>query len=59
MDIVYSELQLANSLLYEGILRLVDFGIANALPDDTVNIYHNYQVGTPNHMAPDAQGFEF
>ena len=37
-------------------LKLIDFGIANAVPDHTMNIYRENQIGTPNYMAPEAIG---
>ncbi|KAF5723180.1 TTK kinase [Fusarium mundagurra] len=53
LDIVHSDLKLANFVLINGTLKLVDFGIANVIPDDTVNIYKDHQAGTPNYMAPE------
>ncbi|KAG7663965.1 MPS1 [[Candida] subhashii] len=51
--IVHSDLKPANFLLVKGILKLIDFGIADAVPDHTVNIYRESQIGTPNYMAPE------
>lgn len=53
LDIVHSDLKPANFVLVKGILKLVDFGIANAIPDDTVNVYKEHLDGTPNYMAPE------
>jgi serine/threonine-protein kinase TTK/MPS1 len=53
-DIVHSDLKPANFLLVKGRLQLIDFGIANAIQDDTVNVHREQQVGTPNYMAPEA-----
>ncbi|KAJ4320525.1 Serine/threonine kinase mps1 [Fusarium piperis] len=53
LDIVHSDLKPANFVLINGILKLVDFGIANAIADDTINIYTDHQSGTPNYMAPE------
>lgn len=60
--IVHSDLKPANFLFVRGILKIIDFGIANAVPDHTANIYRESQIGTPNYMAPEAlvevnQGF--
>ncbi|CCE65607.1 hypothetical protein TPHA_0M00300 [Tetrapisispora phaffii CBS 4417] len=52
--IVHSDLKPANFVLVKGILKIIDFGIANAVPDHTVNIYRDTQIGTPNYMAPEA-----
>lgn len=53
-DIVHSDLKPANFLLVKGRLKLIDFGIANAIQDHTVNVHREHQVGTPNYMAPEA-----
>ena len=53
LDVVHSDLKLANFVVVEGVLKLVDFGIANAIPDDTINVYTDHQAGTPNYMAPE------
>lgn len=37
-----------------GLLKIIDFGIADSIPDNTVNIYRDKQFGTPNYMAPEA-----
>ncbi|CCH61630.1 hypothetical protein TBLA_0F00860 [Henningerozyma blattae CBS 6284] len=53
-DIVHSDLKPANFVLVGSVLKIIDFGIANAVPDHTVNIYRECQIGTPNYMAPEA-----
>jgi serine/threonine-protein kinase TTK/MPS1 len=53
-DIVHSDLKPANFLLVSGRLKLIDFGIANKIADDTVNVHREQQVGTPNYMSPEA-----
>ncbi|KAI9894174.1 MAG: Dual-specificity kinase, spindle pole body (SPB) duplication and spindle checkpoint function [Vezdaea aestivalis] len=53
-DIVHSDLKPANFLLVQGRLKLIDFGIANAIQDDTINVHREQQVGTPNYMSPEA-----
>lgn len=53
-DVVHSDLKPANFLLVQGRLKLIDFGIANVIQDDTINVYRDRQVGTPNFMAPEA-----
>ncbi|KAI9812106.1 MAG: Dual-specificity kinase, spindle pole body (SPB) duplication and spindle checkpoint function [Thelocarpon impressellum] len=52
-NIVHSDLKPANFLLVKGRLKLIDFGIANAISDDTVNVAKDLAVGTPNYMSPE------
>ncbi|KAF9169783.1 Dual-specificity kinase, spindle pole body (SPB) duplication and spindle checkpoint function [Mortierella sp. AD011] len=52
--IVHSDLKPANFLLVEGSLKLIDFGIANAIANDTTNIHREGQLGTANYMSPEA-----
>lgn len=54
LDVVHSDIKPANFVLCGGILKLIDFGIASAVPDDTVNIYQDHRAGTPNYIAPEA-----
>ena len=55
MDIVHSDLKPANFLLVQGRLKLIDFGIANAIDtDNTVNVHRDTHVGTPNYMSPES-----
>ncbi|RKP29667.1 kinase-like protein, partial [Metschnikowia bicuspidata] len=51
--IVHSDLKPANFLFVKGLMKIIDFGIANTVPDHTVNIYRELQIGTPNYMAPE------
>ncbi|CCJ28252.1 unnamed protein product, partial [Pneumocystis jirovecii] len=52
--IVHSDLKPANFLLVEGSLKLIDFGIAKAIGNDTTNIHRDSQIGTINYMSPEA-----
>lgn len=54
-DIVHSDLKPANFVLVGGLLKLIDFGIANAIDiDNTVNVHRDSHVGTPNYMSPES-----
>jgi serine/threonine-protein kinase TTK/MPS1 len=54
-DIVHSDLKPANFVLVLGRLKLIDFGIANAIQtDETVNVHRETQIGTPNYMSPES-----
>lgn len=54
-DIVHSDLKPANFLLVSGRLKLIDFGIANAIDtDNTCNVHRDNHVGTPNYMSPES-----
>ena len=52
--IVHADLKPANFLFVDGALKLIDFGIAKPISDDTTNIYRESQVGTLNYMSPEA-----
>ncbi|RCV41285.1 hypothetical protein SEVIR_9G122700v4 [Setaria viridis] len=52
--IVHSDLKPANFMLVRGSLKLIDFGIAKAIMNDTTNIRRDAQVGTLNYMSPEA-----
>lgn len=54
LKIVHSDLKPANFLLVEGSLKLIDFGIANAIANDTTNVHREGQLGTANYMSPEA-----
>ncbi|KAK2758778.1 Dual-specificity kinase, spindle pole body (SPB) duplication and spindle checkpoint function [Arachnomyces sp. PD_36] len=54
VNIVHSDLKPANFLLVQGRLKVIDFGIANAIKDDTINVHREQQIGTPNYMSPEA-----
>lgn len=52
--IVHLDLKPANFIFIRGKLKVIDFGIADALGNTTINIYRSQQIGTPNYMAPEA-----
>ena len=43
-NIVHSDLKPANFVLVSGQLKLIDFGIANAIANDATNIQRDHQV---------------
>jgi serine/threonine-protein kinase TTK/MPS1 len=43
--IVHSDLKPANFVVVKGQIKLIDFGIANAIANDTTNIQRDHQVG--------------
>ncbi|KAL1603594.1 hypothetical protein SLS60_005182 [Paraconiothyrium brasiliense] len=54
-NIVHSDLKPANFVLVQGSLKLIDFGIANAIETDhTVNVHRDSHIGTPNYMSPES-----
>ncbi|KAI0404438.1 kinase-like domain-containing protein [Xylaria palmicola] len=54
-DIVHSDLKPANFVVVQGRLKLIDFGIANAIrTEETVNVHRETQIGTPNYMSPES-----
>ncbi|EJC97891.1 kinase-like protein [Fomitiporia mediterranea MF3/22] len=52
--IIHSDLKPANFVLVRGQLKLIDFGIAKAIANDTTNIQREHQIGTVNYMSPEA-----
>jgi serine/threonine-protein kinase TTK/MPS1 len=53
-NIVHTDLKPANFVLVSGNLKLIDFGISKAIPNDTTNIGRDQQIGTANYMSPEA-----
>lgn len=52
--IVHSDLKPANFLLVEGNLKLIDFGIASAIPLDATSVEKENSMGTLSYMAPES-----
>ncbi|TQV97483.1 hypothetical protein V2A60_006762 [Cordyceps javanica] len=51
--IVHTDIKPANFVSMGGVLKIVDFGIAHNMPDDTAHVYLDHLAGTPNYMAPE------
>lgn len=52
--IIHRDLKPANFLMVQGRVKLIDFGIAKTIRNDTTHINIESQVGTINYMAPEA-----
>ncbi|CAN0443265.1 unnamed protein product [Pylaiella littoralis] len=52
--VVHGDLKPANFVFVKGALKLIDFGIAKAIANDTTNISRDARVGTWNYMCPEA-----
>jgi serine/threonine-protein kinase TTK/MPS1 len=52
--IVHSDLKPPNFVLVKGRLKVIDFGIAKRINNDTTNISRDANVGTLSYMAPEA-----
>lgn len=52
-EIVHSDIKPANLLVVHGSLKLIDFGISNAMPENTRSIHRAAAVGTVAYMAPE------
>jgi len=52
--IVHSDLKPANFVMVRDRLKVIDFGIAKPISNDTTNISRDFSVGTLSYMAPEA-----
>ena len=54
--IVHGDLKPANFVLVRGMLKLIDFGIAKQISQNTTHIVREDRLGTLSYMAPEAIG---
>ncbi|KAK2955569.1 putative serine/threonine protein kinase [Blattamonas nauphoetae] len=54
--IVHGDLKPANFLFVQGHLKLIDFGIAQAIDDDETHVQQHPGIGTLNYISPEAAG---
>lgn len=54
LDVVHSDLKPVNFITVAGKLKLIDFGIANAIDSDHTSVVKDNQIGTISYMAPEA-----
>lgn len=53
--IIHADLKPVNFILVENEIKIIDFGIANAIePEEGTSIIRDFQIGTINYMAPEA-----
>lgn len=52
--IIHSDLKPMNFVLVKGALKVIDFGIAKRISNDTTNISRDRATGTLSYMAPEA-----
>eukprot|EP00658_Telonema_sp_P-2_P039537 TRINITY_DN28272_c0_g2_i1.p1 TRINITY_DN28272_c0_g2~~TRINITY_DN28272_c0_g2_i1.p1 ORF type:complete len:305 (+),score=58.97 TRINITY_DN28272_c0_g2_i1:52-966(+) len=52
--IIHSDLKPANFLCVQGMLKLIDFGIAKTIQSDATSVVCEKQMGTLNYMSPEA-----
>ncbi|XP_045589450.2 uncharacterized protein Mps1 [Procambarus clarkii] len=52
--IIHSDLKPANFLLFNGMVKLIDFGIASSIQQDMTSIVKDSQAGTFSYMSPES-----
>ncbi|XP_044754814.1 dual specificity protein kinase Ttk [Coccinella septempunctata] len=57
--IIHSDLKPANFLMVDGKLKLIDFGIASSLSNDSTSVIKNVSEGSSNYISPEALNCEY
>jgi hypothetical protein len=52
--VIHTDLKPANFLMVRGTLKLIDFGIADHLENDSTSIERDCALGTPSYLSPEA-----
>lgn len=53
-NIIHSDLKPANFLFVKGVLKLIDFGIAQSIGEEATSVVRESQMGTINYICPEA-----
>ncbi|KAM7453178.1 hypothetical protein BLSTO_06079 [Blastocystis sp. subtype 1] len=53
-NIIHSDLKPANFLFVKGVLKLIDFGIAQSMAAESTSVLRESQIGTINYISPEA-----
>ncbi|GFN89978.1 serine/threonine-protein kinase ttk/mps1, partial [Plakobranchus ocellatus] len=51
--VIHSDLKPPNFILVAGNVKLIDFGIANSVQQDSTSVLKDIKVGTPSYMSPE------
>ncbi|KAK3780014.1 hypothetical protein RRG08_029710 [Elysia crispata] len=51
--VIHSDLKPPNFILVAGNVKLIDFGIANSIQQDSTSVLKDIKMGTPSYMSPE------
>ncbi|GFR63015.1 ttk protein kinase [Elysia marginata] len=51
--VIHSDLKPPNFILVAGVVKLIDFGIANSIQQDSTSVLKDIKMGTPSYMSPE------
>ncbi|RUS90449.1 hypothetical protein EGW08_001790 [Elysia chlorotica] len=51
--VIHSDLKPPNFILVAGNVKLIDFGIANSIQQDSTSVIKDIKMGTPSYMSPE------